>query len=127
MITPHAGPAASGSSMQAHGRRPEADTIDASEGGHLHDAPPAMAIVLVLLAVGSVAAGYVGVPAVLGGSNRIEHFLAPSFAAPGLEDARRARRQSRRSPSRDGLWEARRRAKADTSLPSPAITPQNSA
>jgi NADH-quinone oxidoreductase subunit L len=57
----------------------------ASEGGHLHDAPPAMAIVLVLLAVGSVAAGYVGVPAVLGGSNHIEHFLAPSFAAPGLE------------------------------------------
>ncbi len=59
----------------------------ASEGGHLHDAPPAMAIVLVLLAVGSVAAGYVGVPAVLGGSNHIEHFLAPSFAAPGVEES----------------------------------------
>ena len=42
-----------------------------------------MAIVLILLAVGSVAAGYVGVPAVLGGSNHIEHFLAPSFAVPG--------------------------------------------
>jgi len=54
-------------------------------GGHLHDAPPAMAIVLVLLAVGSVGAGYVGVPAVLGGSNRIEHFLEPSFRAPGVE------------------------------------------
>jgi len=44
-----------------------------------------MAVVLILLAVGSVLAGYVGVPAVLGGSNHIEHFLAPSFAAPGLE------------------------------------------
>jgi len=44
-----------------------------------------MAVVLVLLAVGSVLAGYVGVPAVLGGSNRIEHFLEPSFAAPGAE------------------------------------------
>ena len=44
-----------------------------------------MAIVLVLLAVGSVAAGYVGVPAVLGGGNHIEHFLEPSFRAPGLE------------------------------------------
>jgi NADH-quinone oxidoreductase subunit L len=44
-----------------------------------------MAIVLVLLAIGSVFAGYIGVPAVIGGSNRIEHFLAPSFAAPGLE------------------------------------------
>ena len=57
----------------------------ASGGGHLHDAPPAMAIVLILLAVGSVLAGYVGVPAVLGGSNHIEHFLEPSFRAPGLE------------------------------------------
>jgi NADH-quinone oxidoreductase subunit L len=56
-----------------------------AHGGHLHDAPPAMAIVLVLLAVGSVLSGYVGVPAVLGGSNHIEHFLAPSFAAPGVE------------------------------------------
>jgi len=56
-----------------------------SGGGHLHDAPPAMAIVLILLAVGSVVAGYIGFPAVLGGSNRIEHFLAPSFAAPGVE------------------------------------------
>jgi NADH-quinone oxidoreductase subunit L len=44
-----------------------------------------MAIVLILLAVGSVLAGYVGVPAVLGGSNHIEHFLEPSFRAPGLE------------------------------------------
>jgi NADH-quinone oxidoreductase subunit L len=42
-----------------------------------------MAIVLILLAVGSVLAGYVGVPAVLGGGNRIEHFLAPSFEVPG--------------------------------------------
>jgi NADH-quinone oxidoreductase subunit L len=46
-----------------------------------------MAIVLILLAVGSVFAGYVGVPAVLGGNNHIEHFLAPSFAAPGLESS----------------------------------------
>jgi NADH-quinone oxidoreductase subunit L len=46
---------------------------------HLHDAPPAMALALIALAVGSVAAGYVGVPHALGGSNRIEQFLAPSF------------------------------------------------
>jgi NADH-quinone oxidoreductase subunit L len=48
---------------------------------HAHDAPPAMAMVLVVLAIGSVLAGYVGVPAALGGSNHIEHFLAPSFSA----------------------------------------------
>ncbi|OLD20304.1 MAG: NADH-quinone oxidoreductase subunit L [Acidobacteria bacterium 13_1_40CM_3_65_5] len=42
--------------------------------GHLHDAPPAMAFVLIVLAIGSVVAGWVG----LGG--RFEHFLEPSFA-----------------------------------------------
>ena len=34
-----------------------------------------------VLAVGSVLAGYVGVPHALGGSNRIEEFLHPSFEA----------------------------------------------
>jgi NADH-quinone oxidoreductase subunit L len=57
----------------------------ASVGGHLHDAPPAMATALIILAIGSVAAGYIGIPAVIGGGNQIEHFLAPSFAAPGME------------------------------------------
>jgi NADH-quinone oxidoreductase subunit L len=46
-------------------------------GSHLHDAPKPMATALLVLALGSVVAGYVGVPAVLGGSNQIEHFLAP--------------------------------------------------
>jgi NADH-quinone oxidoreductase subunit L len=51
------------------------------DGGHLHDAPPSMAFVLIVLAIGSVLAGYVGVPALLGGANRIERFLEPSFRA----------------------------------------------
>ncbi len=50
---------------------------------HLHDAPPAMAIALVLLAVGAVVAGYVGVPHALGGHNQIDAFLEPSFRAMG--------------------------------------------
>jgi len=50
----------------------------------VHDAPPAMAVVLVILALGSVLAGYVGVPAALGGSNWIEHYLHPSFVAHGI-------------------------------------------
>jgi len=50
-------------------------------GGHLHDAPPSMAVPLIVLAIGSVLAGYVGVPQVLGGENRIERFLEPSFEA----------------------------------------------
>jgi NADH-quinone oxidoreductase subunit L len=52
-----------------------------SHAGHLHDAPPAMAIALVVLAIGAVLAGYVGLPKVMG-ENRIEAFLAPSFQAP---------------------------------------------
>jgi NADH-quinone oxidoreductase subunit L len=34
---------------------------------------------LLALAVGAVLAGFVGIPAALGGGNAIEHFLAPSF------------------------------------------------
>jgi NADH-quinone oxidoreductase subunit L len=49
--------------------------------GHLHDAPPAMALALVVLAAGSVLAGYAGFPHALGGSNRFERFLSPSFAS----------------------------------------------
>ena len=50
--------------------------------GAPHDAPPAMAIALVVLAIGSVFAGYIGVPAGLGGHNELGAWLAPSFAAP---------------------------------------------
>jgi NADH-quinone oxidoreductase subunit L len=40
-----------------------------------------MALALIVLAVGSIAAGYIGLPHALGGSNRLEQFLAPSFGA----------------------------------------------
>ena len=36
---------------------------------------------LMALAVGAALAGFVGIPAALGGSNAIEHFLEPSFTA----------------------------------------------
>jgi len=42
-----------------------------------------MAIALVVLAIGSILAGFVGVPHALGGHNSIESFLAPSFQAIG--------------------------------------------
>src|SRR5687767_8670143 len=55
-------------------------------GGHghgaPHDAPPAMALALIVLAIGSVFAGYIGVPAALGGHNALGAWLAPSFAPP---------------------------------------------
>jgi NADH-quinone oxidoreductase subunit L len=60
-------------------------SIAASGGGHghggLHDAPPAMALALIVLAVGSVAAGWLGVPHALGGHNTLGEWLHPSFTA----------------------------------------------
>jgi NADH-quinone oxidoreductase subunit L len=41
-----------------------------------------MALALIVLAIGSVGAGYVGVPAGLGGHNALGAWLAPSFAPP---------------------------------------------
>jgi NADH-quinone oxidoreductase subunit L len=55
--------------------------------GHLHDAPPAMALALIVLAIGSVGAGWIGVPHALGGSNRIEAFLEPAFEAHAMAPA----------------------------------------
>jgi NADH-quinone oxidoreductase subunit L len=50
---------------------------------HVHDAPPSMALPLIVLAAGSILAGYIGVPSALNGANRIEHFLEPSFTVAG--------------------------------------------
>ena len=46
-----------------------------------------MALALIVLTMGSVAAGYAGVPAALGGSNRFEHFLAPSFGVQAAAES----------------------------------------
>jgi NADH-quinone oxidoreductase subunit L len=70
-----------------HGTRREAPAAHGhgGHGGHdahhgaPHEAPPSMAIPLIVLAIGSVVAGYAGVPHALGGSNWIERFLEPSF------------------------------------------------
>jgi NADH-quinone oxidoreductase subunit L len=68
-----------GERRTAHGHAQHA--ADSHHGAHLHDAPPSMAIPLIVLAIGSILAGYVGVPHALGGSNRIESFLEPSFGS----------------------------------------------
>ena len=43
-----------------------------------------MTMPLMALAVGAVVAGFVGIPAALGGGNTIEHFLEPSFTAAAV-------------------------------------------
>jgi NADH-quinone oxidoreductase subunit L len=65
-----------------HGSRSvDHDAVAPQPPHHLHDAPPAMAIALVVLAIGSVLAGWVGLPAALGGSDRFSRYLEPSFTA----------------------------------------------
>jgi NADH-quinone oxidoreductase subunit L len=50
-----------------------------------------MALALIVLALGSILAGYVGVPHALGGENQLHTWLAPAFAAPHVAgDAARA-------------------------------------
>ena len=78
-------PAAHATPAHATGHAAPAAAHGHGHGGHgtPHEAPWSMAIPLIVLAIGSVFAGYVGVPHALGGSNRIETFLEPSFEAHG--------------------------------------------
>jgi len=46
---------------------------------HLHESPPTMTIPLIILAILSIAGGFIGVPESLGGHHWLEHFLAPVF------------------------------------------------
>ena len=46
---------------------------------HPHDPPAAMRYPLVALAVGAIVAGFIGIPALIGGANSIDGFLAPAF------------------------------------------------
>ncbi|HEV8393889.1 MAG TPA: NADH-quinone oxidoreductase subunit L [Vicinamibacterales bacterium] len=70
---------AAGHGHDAHGH--------GAHGGHLHDAPPAMALALIVLAIGSVAAGWVGIPHAIGGSNGLHAWLEPSFTVAGAATA----------------------------------------
>ncbi len=77
-------------------------------GGHggwhgPHESPKSMTVPLQILAVGAVIAGFVGIPAALGGSNAIEHFLEPSFAARAVV---RSMRPLTRRPRFQALSEA---------------------
>jgi len=75
-----------GHAAPAHGHA-IADSHGHGSGAHLHDAPPAMAIALVVLAIGSVAAGWIGVPHALGGHNQLHAWLEPAFEAPAAAAA----------------------------------------
>jgi NADH-quinone oxidoreductase subunit L len=72
----------------AHASHGHAAHGDDAAGGHghgpwhgPHESPTPMTFPLMALAVGAIVAGFVGVPAAIGGNNAIEHFLEPSFTA----------------------------------------------
>jgi len=46
-----------------------------------HESPKSMTVPMSILALLSVIGGFIGVPALLGGNNRIEHFLEPVFSS----------------------------------------------
>ncbi len=79
--------AAAGHGDDDHGHAhsaPQHPSIPAPQhapGVHLHDAPAPMAFALIVLAVGSILAGYVGVPHALGGHNNLGAWLEPAFQA----------------------------------------------
>src|SRR5436305_5129771 len=70
--------------------------VDHHTAEHIHESPRSMTIPLIILAIGSVLAGYVGFPAWLGGSEAFQKFLDPVFEplpiphGPDLEFSRMA-------------------------------------
>jgi NADH-quinone oxidoreductase subunit L len=70
----------------SHGPAEPHSAHDAHAAGHghgawhgPHESPKPMTVPLWALAVGAIVAGFLGLPAALGGGNAIEHFLEPSF------------------------------------------------
>jgi NADH-quinone oxidoreductase subunit L len=61
-------------------QHPAPSTQHHAPGDHLHDAPLPMTLALIVLAIGSVAAGWVGI------GGRFEHFLEPSFAPQTVQE-----------------------------------------
>jgi NADH-quinone oxidoreductase subunit L len=81
---------ASANASAVHDQQSDAESPHMHHTAHLHDAPASMAIPLVVLAIGSVLAGYLNVPAALGGSAFFEHFLEPSVHVPAMAGAHAA-------------------------------------
>ncbi len=77
-----------GHDADAHDAHASHDAHDDHGGGHghgawhgPHESPTPMTFPLMTLAVGAIVAGFVGIPAAIGGGNAIEKFLEPSFVA----------------------------------------------
>ena len=83
---------------------------------HLHDAPPAMAIALVVLAIGSVLAGYIGIPHALGGHNQLGAWLEPVFEAHAPRTGSGGRHTAPHPPHHDRTRRTRRTRRTGSHL-----------
>jgi NADH-quinone oxidoreductase subunit L len=105
---------------EAHDADPQAHGAQPGRGHGAwhgpHESPSPMTLPLQVLAVGAVVAGFVGIPAALGGGNTIEKFLEPSFTVESVRlkpDATNAvgaaatepERSARLQPDEGGLAE----------------------
>ena len=72
---------ASGHAGEDMVHEPEHDKDQAAHSHGVHESPWIMTLPLAVLALLSIIGGWVGIPAALGGSNKIEHFLDPVFAS----------------------------------------------
>jgi NADH-quinone oxidoreductase subunit L len=93
---------AHGASGGSHAGAPAGGHAPGGEGGWHgpHESPRSMTMPLQILALGAVVAGFVGIPAVLGGGNAIEHFLEPSFTARAAVSEPAAARPANEAPNR---------------------------
>ena len=82
-VAAHVGEPAGAHTRDRHHAEEHADPVHPASHApvHLHDAPAPMAFALIVLAIGSVLAGYVGVPHALGGHNNLGAWLEPAFQA----------------------------------------------
>jgi len=94
-------PAGHGQAAHGHGHASHGHGghDDHGHGDHLHDAPKPMALALIVLTVGSILAGFIGVPHALGGSYRLEKWLEPSFAPPHIAASAEPRGTMEPTPS----------------------------
>jgi NADH-quinone oxidoreductase subunit L len=65
----------------AHGAEHAAHSAHSAHPVHLHDAPWPMAAALIVLAAGSIVAGYINIPHALGGHASLHEWLTPAFEA----------------------------------------------
>jgi NADH-quinone oxidoreductase subunit L len=64
-----------------------------------HESPTPMTFPLMALAIGALVAGFVGIPAALGGPNALEHFLEPSFTAERVDAVAQGRAAGEAGPA----------------------------